>query len=67
MQGRRESGAGGGATPQFCGADIFPIKKLLQFSAVINVINVQAIFRSTRWRCSERKGVLKNSCSEIKK
>ena len=49
---------------QYCGVDIFPIKKLSKFSAVINV---QAILGSTHWRCSGKKGVLKNSCTEIRK
>ena len=33
---------------RFCGVEIFPIKKFLKFSAVINV---QAILGSTHWRC----------------
>ena len=34
----------GASPPRFCGVDIFPIQKLLKFSAGINV---QAIHRST--------------------
>ena len=54
----RDIGKGG----QFCGIGIFPIKKLLKFSAVTDV---QAILGSTQWKCSG--SVFKNSCFEIKK
>ena len=49
IQGHRERGAGG--VP----VDISPIKKLLKISVVIDI---QAILRSTQWRCSGKKKLL---------
>ena len=50
--------------PLFCGVDIFPIKKLLKISAVINV---RAILGSTSWRCSGKKLFLKIAVLKQKK
>ena len=53
IQERRERERG-----EVYGVDIIPIKKLLKFSAVINV---QAILRRTHWRCSGKKVFLKEA------